>query len=86
MMSLMSSAMQLFGKIGQIESRNKEYLENLAVELVKKEMAIPEGAMQFELRHGQNHSGVSAPPQNGLALAVPRKDALLISLDQAIRR
>ena len=58
MMSLMSSAMQLFGKIGQIESRNKEYLENLAVELVKKEMAIPEGAMQFDAK--LIHGGMSS--------------------------
>jgi hypothetical protein len=54
----MSSAMQLFGKIGQIESRNKEYLENLAVELVKKEMAIPEGAMQFDAK--LIHGGMSS--------------------------
>ena len=58
MMSLMSSAMQLFGKIGQIESRNKEYLENLAVELVKKEMSIPEGAMQFDAK--LIHGGMSS--------------------------
>jgi hypothetical protein len=45
-----------------------------------------EGTMQFELGHRQNHPGVSAPPQNGLPLAVPRKDALLISLYQPTRR
>ena len=48
LMGLMQSAMRLFPKIAQIESNNKEFLENLAVELVKKEMAIPEGALQFE--------------------------------------
>jgi hypothetical protein len=48
LMGLMQSAMRLFPKIAQIESSNKEFLENLAVELVKKEMAIPEGALQFE--------------------------------------
>ena len=34
----------------QFESKNKEYLENLAVELVKKEMAIPEGSLQFDAK------------------------------------
>jgi hypothetical protein len=45
---LMMSAMQMMGQIGQIESRNKSYLENLAVDLVKKEMGIPEGSLNFE--------------------------------------
>jgi hypothetical protein len=48
LMRLMQSAMGLFPRIAQIESNNKEFLENLAVELVKKEMAIPEGALQFD--------------------------------------
>jgi GTP-dependent phosphoenolpyruvate carboxykinase len=34
----------------QFESQNKEFLENLAVELVKKEMAIPENALQFDAK------------------------------------
>jgi len=34
----------------QFESGNKEYLENLAVELVKKEMSIPEGVLQFDAK------------------------------------
>jgi hypothetical protein len=50
------------------------------------EQCLFEGPVQLEVGHGQHHSGVSAPPQNRLALAVPRKDALLISLDQATRR
>lgn len=32
------------------ESRRKNELENLAVELVKKEMAIPEGSLQFDAK------------------------------------
>jgi len=41
-------------RIAQIERQNKEYLEQLAIELVKKELGIPEGALQFkaELVHG----------------------------------
>jgi hypothetical protein len=37
-------------KVMQIESQNKEYLENLAVDLVIKEMGIPEGAFQFDAK------------------------------------
>jgi len=40
--------MGLMGNIGQVEQRNKQYLENLAVDLVKKEMGIPEGKINFE--------------------------------------
>jgi hypothetical protein len=37
-------------EIGSFESQNKEYLENLAVELVKKEMSVPEGTFQFDAK------------------------------------
>lgn len=41
---------QSLQKILQIESQNSEYLENLAVDLVKKEMSIPEGSLQFDAK------------------------------------
>jgi len=47
-MNLMMSAMGMMRQINQIEQQNKETLENLAVELVKKEMGIPEGKINFE--------------------------------------
>jgi hypothetical protein len=47
-MNLMMSAMGLMRNIAQVEQRNKAYLENLAVDLVKKEMGIPEGKINFE--------------------------------------
>ena len=50
-----NALMQLMGTVGQamqkiigIQMRNKEDLEQLAIKLVKKEMGIPEGAMQFK--------------------------------------
>ena len=50
-----NALMQLMGTVGQamqrlimIQVQNKKQLEDLAIELVKKEMGIPEGAMQFE--------------------------------------
>ena len=43
---LMSSALE---KIKRIENQNVNYLEELAVELVKKEMSIPEGAFQYDV-------------------------------------
>jgi len=48
LMSLMMTAMQSLQRLMMIQSQNKEELEELAVELVKKEMGIPEGAMQFD--------------------------------------
>lgn len=50
-----NALMQLMGTVGQamqrlimIQSQNKEELEALAVKLVKDELGIPEGAMQFD--------------------------------------
>ena len=48
LMSLMMTAMQSLQTLVMIQMQNKEELEELAVELVKKEMGIPEGAMQFD--------------------------------------
>ena len=47
---LMGSMQQMLMNVLEFESQNKEYLENLAVELVKKEMALPEGALQFDAK------------------------------------
>jgi len=44
MMTVMQSMQQIIG----IQMRNKEELEQLAIKLVKEEMGIPEGAMQFK--------------------------------------
>jgi len=35
--------------VKRIENENEEYLENLAVDLVTKEMSIPDGAFQFDV-------------------------------------
>ena len=45
---LMSTVMQSMQQIIGIQMRNKEDLEQLAIKLVKKEMGIPEDAMQFK--------------------------------------
>ena len=45
--------MSMRGAISEVlafEAENKEMLENLAVELVKKEMAIPEGVVQYDAK------------------------------------
>jgi hypothetical protein len=49
MMGLMSSIMGSLQQIKRVEIQNNEYLENLAVDLVKKELGIPEGQLQFEV-------------------------------------
>lgn len=50
LMQLMMMAMQGLQKIQSVERNNKEYLENLAVDLVKKELGIPEGVLQFDAK------------------------------------
>jgi hypothetical protein len=50
LMNLMSLVMTALRQSGSIETRYKEELENLAVELVKKEMAIPPGSLQFDAK------------------------------------
>jgi hypothetical protein len=49
MMGLMNSIMGSLQQIKRVEVQNKEYLENLAVNLVKKELGIPEGQLQFDV-------------------------------------
>jgi hypothetical protein len=49
MMGLMSSIMGSLQQIKRVEIQNNEYLENLAVDLVKKELGIPEGQLQFDV-------------------------------------
>jgi len=50
LMRLMGMAMGGLQQISSIERQNKEYLENLAVDLVKKELGIPEGSLQFDAK------------------------------------
>jgi hypothetical protein len=50
LMSLMMLVMQALRQSSMIESTHKEELETLAVELVKKEMAIPPGSLQFDAK------------------------------------
>ena len=46
---LVSSIMRSLGQIVMFQMEHKEYLENLAVDLVKKELGIPEGQLQFDV-------------------------------------
>ena len=48
LMQLMMTVGQAMQRLVMIQSQNKEELENLAVELVKNELGIPDGAMQFD--------------------------------------
>ena len=48
LMTLMMTAMQSMQQLVMIQMQNKEALEKLAVDLVRKEMGIPEDAMQFK--------------------------------------
>jgi len=56
--------MQSVQRVMQIESQNKQALENLAVELVVNEMAIPEGDLQFDAKLGKpNMDGMQQKTQ-----------------------
>jgi hypothetical protein len=48
MQGLMGTVMNGLQQIISIESQNKEYLERLAVNLVIKELGIPDGSLQFD--------------------------------------
>jgi len=47
-MQLMMTVGQAMGRLVMIQMQNKKQLEDLAIELVKNELGIPEGAMQFK--------------------------------------
>ena len=48
LMQLMMTVGQAMQRLVMIQSQNKKQLEDLAIELVKNELGIPEGAMQFK--------------------------------------
>ena len=50
MMPLMNMMMNSYMRITQIERNHREELEQLAIELVMKEMSIPEGAFQYDVK------------------------------------
>jgi len=50
LMSLMMLVSQAIQQTSRIESRYKDDLENMAVELVKKELGIPAGQLQFDAK------------------------------------
>lgn len=50
LMSLMMLVSQAIQQTSRIEGRYKEDLENMAVELVKKELGIPTGKLQFDAK------------------------------------
>jgi hypothetical protein len=49
LMELQTLMMRSVRRIKQLESQNEEYLEELAVELVKKEFSLPENSFQFDV-------------------------------------
>jgi hypothetical protein len=50
MVSLLMLVSQAINQTSRIESQHKEDLENMAVELVKKELGIPSGQLQFDAK------------------------------------
>ena len=58
-MGLMSTVMGSLQQIVRFQSEHKEYLENLAVDLVKKELGIPEGQLQFDVELVSTGMGAS---------------------------
>jgi len=64
MMNIMQTVMNSLQQIMRVESQNKEYLENLAVNLVKKELGIPEGSLQFDAQLIQQPMGAAQGMQS----------------------
>jgi hypothetical protein len=62
--SLMMSVMQSMQRLIMIQMQNKEQLEKLAVDLVRKEMGIPEDAMQFKAELVMQPMGAAGGMQN----------------------
>lgn len=63
-MSLQPMLMQAARRVLEIESENRETLENLAVELVVNEMGIPEGDLQFDAKlEKPDTSGMQKKPK-----------------------
>ena len=50
LMSLMMLVSQAINQTSRIESRHKKDLEDMAVELVKKELGVPKGQLQFDAK------------------------------------
>lgn len=50
MMNLMNIAMSMIQKISNIERSNKQYLENLAIDLVMKQMGIQKGQINYSAK------------------------------------
>jgi hypothetical protein len=48
LMQLMGTVGQAMQKLVMIQNQNKKQLEDLAIELIKNELGIPDGAMQFK--------------------------------------
>jgi len=64
LMSLQPMLMQAAQRVMQIESQNKQALEDLAVELVVDEMGIPEGDLQFDAKlEKPNMEGMQTKPK-----------------------
>jgi len=47
---LIQSMMMAYNRVISIESNNKEYLENLAIDLVKKEFGLTPDMVQFDAK------------------------------------
>ena len=64
LMSLQPMLMQAAQRVMEIESQNKQVLEDLAVELVVGEMGIPEGDLQFDAKlEKPTTEGMQTKPQ-----------------------
>ena len=57
-MQLQRMLMSAVQRVKEIESGNEEYLENLSVDLVKKEMSIPDGKFNFDVELISQEGGI----------------------------
>ena len=64
LMQLQRMLAQAVNKVKSIENENVEYLQNLAVDLVKKEMSLPDDAFQFDAKLNTDMGQVDTSKMN----------------------
>jgi len=64
-MQLQMMLMNAVSKVKQMESNNEGYLEQLAVDLVKKEMSIPDDAFQYDVELMSMPGGIDTSKMQG---------------------
>ena len=87
LMSLQPMLMQAAQRVMEIESQNKQVLEDLAVELVVGEMGIPEGDLQYDAKlEKPTTEGMQTKPQEKKKRKRRNWNSLILKWKMKLRR